>query len=641
MKFACTRHSDTRRSSTLILAVAAAWSAGCPTTTPGPAGPATSGPDASVAPDADPLARARESLLAAGIEDPWGLGPEDAARARQAGLDEDVVGGLLERILADCLARDERCYGPSTPDRQEPDEAVEKLVALLGEIGTDASVPLLLRLRERGVFRAGMALERRLARTWAEERLRHPCRPPTAEEVARVREELGDFAVLRPRDDALTAVAPSSSELDDLAYFLAAVADSGEAVGAEGRANRGSWTRPAEPNEEAERLRTEIEAARRAGDLDAVLRAGIEYLERLGYPGPIRGAEEDEYAWGGARYSYVMRDVAQAAELTGRLDLAADLYRRADPGGGVCGTSADSLWQEQVEGLIRAEERRGRCRAVIAERLLAVDGAAGGMHGRPGPTYGTAELAEAGYDVPRLYRGAWATLYRDAEPDELAAALATAPPPLAEAARRRLAARGPEAWDARVLAIEGLADTARAAALPLLLALAESGLGEPRRRAVRALGKLAARPYNDPCLPLLSGHESRGSEWEREIFPLGRECATVLRPEPSADLARRLLPLAESGEPELRAEAVRALGRIASPAVLEALRALTEDDLIDPDQQRCTGDETGERRCAPLRPVAEAAAEAVANIEAIERAWARQAAEAARFGPATAVESIP
>jgi len=266
----------------------------------------------------------------------------------------------------------------------------------------------------------------------------------------------------------------------------------------------------------------------------------------------------------------------------------------------------------------------------VAERLLAVDGAPRDAEFRQGPSYGTAELADAGYDVARLYRGALVTIHRDISYDDLAAVLAGVPAPLGDAARARLEARGTEAWEHRVLAIEGLADIAQRDALPMLVELARNAPDPVRIRALRALAALAERPVSDPCLPVMGLYGTGAGEWSREIRTLGRSCESSLKMSEAADLAGQLAPLAADPNPDVRAEAVAALGAIGSPSSLELLRSLVEDPYAVPGAEECEG--SGESEvCHPSRPVADAARAAIASIERLEQSWAQQAAAAAAY----------
>jgi HEAT repeat protein len=599
-----------------------------------PAGPGPSVPPAVPADDdaRAALQRADELLAAAELTGSWLLRDEGLDRARAAGLDEAVVVGLLERILAECLASDGECRAPGDPPDDERERTIGTLMALLGAVGGDASVPLLLRLDVRGYYQGEQGIQRILERRWQAERTAASCVPPTADEVAAQRLALDDFLVVRFREGQLVAEPPAEAERDNLAYFLAAVAEEGPEVGASQEEEGGSWTRPGPPNQELQRLREALDAAKRDGDLAGVLAAGTGYLEALGYPGPLRTADEDRYAWGGAGWSYIMRDTALAAEALGDLELAADLDRRAAPGGGACGTSVDYRWQLQVQAVIRAEERRGRCRAAVAERLLAVDGVPYSDDQEGGPLYGPAALAAAGYDLARLYRGALLTIDRDVDEAELEQVLASAAEPLAGPARARAEAKGPEAWEWRVRALEGLADVAQRDAIPVLRELARNARLPTRLRAIAALAALAERPLNNPCLPLVSFGGSGTGEWSRAIRMLGRSCPAALSAAESAELAAALEPMLVEEDPELRAAVAAALGAIGSSSSLPALRPLVDDPYVIEGGQVCETTEDGVEECRPMRPVADAAREAVVRIEELEREWALQAEMAAETG---------
>lgn len=505
-------------------------------------------------PAADAAGEAEAALQAAGLHERWSM-PEDAAeRARQAGIDEARVARWIETILADCLAAPDRCPDPlarSTSRR----EVTDRLLTVLGEIGSTASLPLLHRLDARGIYQAGMARARIHERAMLQAVARSTCAPPSASEIAAARDQLSGFVVVRVRAGRVGAERPTAAELDDLAYFLAAVAQAGVEVGRLPEHARASWTSPAVPSPERDRLASELEAAQLRGDLPAVARHATAYLATLGYPRAVRFEDEATYAWGGARYSYVMRALAEAAEDLGQLGQSADLYRHADPGGGACGTSVDYRWQEQVQGLIRAEERRGQCRAVVAERLLGIDENLG-----PG-IYGTARLHAAGFDLMRLYRGALVTRSRDLEPVELERVLAQAPDGLGSAALQRLRQRGPEDWARRIHAVRGLADTGQQAALPMLIELAASSTPEVAVEALTAIADLAEKPPYDPCGDAW-GSGSFSNMWQRPIQSLGRSCETHLGAKARTGLARSLAPFLRHASADVRKAARSARQRI-------------------------------------------------------------------------------
>lgn len=518
-----------------------------------PPAPAVSRP-ASV-PDA--AAEARAALQAAGLHERWGM-PEDATeRARNAGIDEARVTRWLEAIQADCLAVSGRCEDPLAPPASSH-EITDRLLDVLGEIGTAASLPLLRRLDARGLYQAGMARARIHERAMLQAVAQSPCAPPSASEIMEARAQLDDFAAVRVRAGRLVAERPTPAELGDLAYFMAAVAQAGAEVGHMPEHARASWTSPAPASAERDRLAGELDAASLRGDLPAMARHAAAYLATLGYPRAVRFENESTYAWGGARYSYVMRDLAEVSEdlgQLGQLRQAAELYRHADPGGGACGTSVDYRWQEQVQGVIRASERQGQCRAVVAERLLGIDETLGA------DTYGTGRLRAAGFDLERLYRGALVTRHREIERAELERVLAQAPEGLGPAALQRLARRGPEDWARRIHAVRGLTDTGQQAALPMLIEIAASSTPEVAVETLTAIADLAEKPAYDPCGNTWSSG-SWSNMWERPIRSLGRSCETQLDARARTRLARSLAPLLRHASVDVRKAARSARQRI-------------------------------------------------------------------------------
>ena len=529
--------------------------------------------------------------------------PPLAERARAAKLDEATLLQLLADVVAACPAA-AKCAGLAD------DAATRRLLDTLAVVGSIESAPTLLRLDARGIWSADSTLEAIATRLMAEAVPRARCVPPDAAKIAATRAGLVDFLIVQTHGRQAVARAPSPAELDDLAYFFAAVADNGPEVGGGTEGPQGNTLAGGATDPERDRLAEAVDVASRAGDIAGIVRDGEAYLQRLGFPGPLDRAAEDRWMWGGARFSYMLRDVARARELLGDHARAGELYRRAEPGGGMCGTSVSSRWTEQVRGAIRSAERGGDCRVAIAERLLDVDGPRHEWSNTPETAdYGPARLARAGFDVPRLYRGALSTAGRDLEPKSLRAALERAPEPLRGPALARLQAAGPEAWERRIQGVQGFADLAGRAALPVLVGLLPSATPELRPRVLRAIGALGARPSEDPCDPEPTGGEMSGSsEWERHITPLGERCETALRLHEAGPLTLSLAPWLKDPVPETRTAAAEAMGALGHRAALPALRA----QATDPHK---TGTICRENVCEPHYPVREAAREASAHIK--------------------------
>lgn len=580
--------------------------------------PTTPAPEPVEAESAPPTpeqlwARAFQLVEIAGEHSSYGIDDDDAARVVEAGATEEELITLVETLFEPCLSRNERCDELHPLHRDREDEslrAVQILAALLGEIGTVGSLPLLVRLDARGLYEADRAIIRQLERLAAEARPDSRCAPPTADELARARAGLDGFLVLRLHEGLLCGEAPTPAELDDLAYFLAAVGDALPAVGTTREAGAGNWGNAGPPDAEITATLERHDAMQLTGDLEDIAASARAYLTHLGYPDPIRTERASQYTWGGARYSYVMRDLARATEALGQVEEAARLYRRANPGGGACGTSVSSRWAAQVRGVIRASERAGRCREVIVERLIAVDG-------NDSEAYGPAPLEAAGYDVERLYRGALVTRDRDIEEYELRAALERAPETLRAAALARLERVGPEAWEGRVFALEGLADRAQLRSIDRLLELAGTGSAELAARALEAIGRLTWRPEHDPCDPERGGFGLRGisSSWSREVRSIiGNHCETMLREADAEALARRITPFLRHEDPSVRTAAAQTLGDIGSPAAVDALRTLLDDNYQPSGYRVCTIDDSGAPVCRQPFPVREAAEQAIERI---------------------------
>jgi hypothetical protein len=567
----------------------------------------------------------RGRALAAAREDiNWDDAKAKAAWLDAHKLDENEIRRALQAVAAPCLAEHDReAQGCKALGEEEAWLPSEILMELLGEI-TDparlgsASQRLLLRIGTRGIWRADLVLKRILERRMLA-RL-SACTPPTAAEIEAAKRALSDFAVRAPGNGARW---PTAAELDDLAYLYAAIDGAGPEVGAT-EEDQKSQPLPDDHPDLAARaaLRAEVKTALFDGDLERHLQAVEAYLRTLGYPGPLRLAQEGDERWGGAGASYMMRDAALSAEILGRYELAEALYRRANPGGGMCGTSVGHVMSEQVEGVIRVAEQQRGCRAAAAERLFAA-------HGDDGYPYGPARLARAGFDVARLYAGALPTLGRD-DADQLAQAFGSLPE-RSDAALARLQRLGTEAWATRIRAVEGYADAAGGAALDRLLVLAETAPRVARLDAIRAVGDVADDRGWDPCVKLPSGHIRlhgvTGSR-ERPVRSVMNRCETRIPARAIEATVRRLAALAGDTDPQIRTAVARALGRIASPSARPALAKLTRDPYVN--GKICTTREGKPEVCEPHHEVARAAHEALEAIARTQKDRAEQRAELAK-----------
>jgi len=536
---------------------------------------------------------------------------QEANDARKAGLNEAKARRLLEPLVSACLADEKACepFGPLAGRESRARKVSDTLAYLLGELGTASSLPLLDRMDARSWTAASLAAKEIADRAFSSYRAGFRCTMPSAAEVRQQRASLDDFVVIRKRGGRLLAETLSSAEKDDLAYFLSAVSESRPEVGTteEGGGLSGSGG----PNPNLETLYGQVQTAKKDGDPQRVVRHAEAYLKTLGYPGRIQST--NAFAWGGARFSYVMRDLADAYERLGRHREAATLFRRANPSGGMCGTSVAYRWKEQVRGVIRNEEQSGDCRATVAERLLGIDE-------RRYPTkqsYGTQELARDGYDVGRLYRGALLTLNRDLPSSELEAALKTAPASIRARALRRYRQKGAEDWERRVYAVEGWAVVGRAAALPGLVGSVSTGVGQTRQRALYALGRLALKPEYDPCGSRRSYMGTSSSTYHREITSLGESCREKLSNQQLDALARQLVRFANAPEVATRTQVAETLGLLGSPVALPALTRLLQDPA--PTTGTLCTSEGKTQRCRPNQPVREAAQEAIERIRKVAR----------------------
>jgi len=547
-----------------------------------------------IEPADDPIGELETILVRIDIEHPNAHASRIGAFLGDAGITE----GLAIRALATCT-------GAVSSSRCLDAERAELVAQWLGDHGSMRAASVLVARGSTGLFAAQYALEKILARQMLADA--GPCAPPTTSDIARAREDLAGFAVIDAMGADLVARAPTERELDDLAYFTAAVRLAGPEIEQHKPAFRsGIVPEPKELEERAAWL-AEMAEARKAGDLATVQARGYAYIQSLGYPGEIDHSREGEMTWGGARASQLMREVAQTSEILGELDVAAALYSRANPGGGACGTSTGYRWSQQVEGFIRTRERAEGCRAVVAERLLDIDGQWNGES-----PYGPWRLVEAGFDLARLYRGALVTRNRDLDPATVLSAIDRAPPELGAAARTRWANRGPEAWEWRVRAIEGLADELDREGVELLLAQHLSFGPPARARALTAIGEAGARLFVGPCDDdaIALGGMSIGGGWERPVGMFGTTCATRLSDADATAMTKRLRPQLDAGDPDVRAAALAAIGQLAAPRSLAMLRRQLAAANVE--VRRCEAATPDD--CYPQTNVRDAAQQAVEHL---------------------------
>lgn len=540
----------------------------------------------------------------------------------ERGLDETHVRRMLEGVARPCLdgrARDTDACKELGEDTKDVGKAAYMLVDVLAELAnptalTGPSVRVLVRLDARGYWRGDKGVERILERRM--EASAGACKPPSTAEIDAAKQSIGDLAVITPEPRW-----PSAAELDELAYFYAAIAAAGPIVG-HGQETIGAPLPPDHPDfAERKRLADEMRDALLDGDLPEHARASDAYLRTLGYPGPLRLAQEGDMRWGGAGASFVMRDAARTAEILGHYDLAESLYRRANPGGGGCGTSVDFRRDDQIRGAIRSAEMRAGCRAALAERLYTIEGDL--RH-----VYDTARLTKAGFDVPRLYAGALLTIGRD-DAAALDRAIKALPTRSNEAAAR-FAKLGPEAWSARVRALPGYADTARDASLDRLLLFAERGAPGVRAEAMSAIGRLAEDRGNDPCLDTGLRFSFRGwSRSDRQVRSAMNDCSTRIPAKTVDGALARIAAMAGDPDAGVREAVAVALGRLGSQKAKTALTKLAKDT-FDAGGTVCVQRDDGPQICGPNRPVARAAEDALKKLGEAETHRREQRASARR-----------
>lgn len=529
-------------------------------------------------------------------------------------IDESVLLAFLKRVQRRCPPGKNTC--PATLARGPKGERrlrfTKASLLLLGKWGSPKVLPVLWRFGLLGFYEGKRAQKLLQARQMRKAFESSRCRPPSPEEVKAKLATLRDFVGIRTEGGKLVARQPTAAELRDLAYFLVASEGAGPAVGEWQEQGSGNHLKRGKPDPQRKKLYKALQQAKQRGDLKAIARTSRRFLQTLGYPGKIQTKKVGMYAWGGAFWAYAMRDLAVALELLGQNKEAAHLYRRADPGGGACGTSTPYRWKEQMAGLIRTTELLGRCRAVVPERLVHFEEEADSP-------YGPLRLKKAGFDLQRLYRGALVTRYRDLPMKQLRQLLQTAPARLRKAALTRLQRRGPEAWEQRVFALEGIADTTRRKAFPLLIKLALHGKGDLQKRALAAIGELGKKPRTNPCKKSRWTHFGFSSTlWNRPIRSLGSKCATLLAPKEVAQLSHQVASLLKDPDSQRKALVLRTLGQLAHPSTVRLLTPYLKSTFHNPRISRCQSSK-GKLVCKPSYPLREAAQSALTFIK--KRQW--------------------
>lgn len=510
-------------------------------------------------------------------------------------------------------------------DTKKPVPAADIVFAYLGRIGSARTLPRLAALAARARSWQGTSAVDNLLEKVAKDSLGAACVPPSAEEIEKQRAALVGFAVVERQGGTLLAREPSATELDDLAYLYAALVEDGGPVGREPTSTTPTPAPKQGGNAPLDSAREALELAQKDGGPKAVQSAARSYLSLLGYPGAIRGEEESRMTWGGPGYASVMRELARVDEVLGDVKEAADLYRRAPPGGGACGTSVPYRLETQRKGVVRAAERAGACRTVVRERLYAVQD--------DGYDYGPGRLAAAGWDVGRLYRAALLATERDAPKDELLRAFDHLPSTKRDEAVARFSRLGAEAWAHELRAIGGLADTLGERSVPQLAPLAKTASNAVRVEALAALAELGDLPADDPCRPdeqFWGGFHGFGGERPRVVKQVNHVCATRLGPTVQAALVDLFVDAAKDPSDAVREAAATGLARIALPAKAEpVLLLLAKDTYARPGWSHVGKN----NQRLPVLPVAEAAKTALERVrETRRRAQQRAAARTASVG---------
>lgn len=585
----------------------------------GPAAAAPSG-DAAVAGATDPLspegdeptalptlAEARAAvlplLLATKVKATYEWDANRIAVAGRLGFDETMALRTLLTFVEQG-AKDGEIFEEIDAKKRLP--IGDLLFAYLGRVGSPRSLPRVAAVAARARSWQGSSAVDALLEKTAAEALAAKCAPPSAEEIQKQRVTLAGFAIVERQSGSLVAREPSSDELDDLAYFYAALAEDGGPVGHEAIVGGTPAFQKPPANVALDSAREALELAQKGGGPKAVQGAARNYLSLLGYPGAIRAEEESRMTWGGPGYANVMRELALADEVLGDVKEAAELYRRAPPGGGACGTSVPYRLETQRKGVIRSAERAGACRTVVRERLYAVQD--------DGFDYGPARLASAGWDVGRLYRAALLASEREAPAAELMRAFDLLSPVRRDEAVARHARLGAEAWAHDLRAARGLADAEGERALPSLISLAKKAGIAGRVEALGALAELGDLPSNDPCQPdshLWGGFRSYGGERPRIVKQVNHVCATRLGAIAQGQIVDVFVGAAKDPNDLVREAAAGGIAAVAVPAKSEPiLLVLAQDTYARPGWSHIGKN----NQRTPVLPVAEAAKSALERV---------------------------
>ncbi|MBI5528822.1 MAG: HEAT repeat domain-containing protein [Deltaproteobacteria bacterium] len=507
-------------------------------------------------------------------------------KSLEKGFDEDKILQLLEHYHSDCIAPTSSC--------RDMGAVAKILYALLARHGTPKAFPKIWWFMADSSL-AGQVATDILTRTMQSNLAE--CAPPSNAQIEEEKMALSNFFALRVRNGTLTAETPSSVELSDLAYFYAAIRGAAKEPGSVEVVHI-SMEEQDKEDVVLDPLLKRFQASQRQGDLAQSIRLGKEYAQALGYPSGVIGANARVGPSSFSGRMAFLHELALLHEMAGDFGDAATTYRKL-PNGQVPPILRDHRdFRVQVEGVIRTEERSGNCGGVVAERLLEIDRSA----------YGTKRLTDAGYDLPRLYRGAIVTMNRDAGSDEIARAISRGPGSLREKAIERLRRVGPEDWARRVYAIPGLIDVEQRASLPIVLKKIGEATAKNKVVLLVGMGVLTRRPDKDPCKksrsrPLESGELfGCGGPYTRQIRALGRSCETKFKADEADTLAKTVLKQLKDEDINVRTAAVWVLGGLASPVAkgdLEKLARVAESDLAE-----CEKQSAAEEKCLAQRAIA-------------------------------------
>ncbi len=281
-------------------------------------------------------------LEALGLAQTDFFGDEATQELKSLRWNETQLLEWLERLNVQRLTvRDAGLWVSRGVDGPNTSAHVELLLKWLGEVGTARSLPLLYRLDRMNRVKSRI-LERQMEAAMA----RSDCAPPSEAEVQAAQASLHDFVVIRADASAFRFERLTADELQDLAYFMAAVSEAGPPVRQSGRED--DWSDDLtgadangsdEPFTQAESDEFSLnfgpdqyDGARAAlgrGDLNGFIDLARTYLSWFGAPTSLHRFKRAPVCRSRNPDSYLIQDLAEVLEARGEFHEAAFLYRVA------------------------------------------------------------------------------------------------------------------------------------------------------------------------------------------------------------------------------------------------------------------------------------------------------------------------